>query len=117
MVLSIKSNGKTSLQTLIAKVIKNLYHYSCVIATVKHYKKKQIDKKVSELNFDANNSKKYIVNAFQDSAIYASKAKSYLPRLYYLVAYKSYLKEENVKESLLAVQHLKKLMRSFYQKY
>ena len=58
-------------------------------------RKEQVDKKVTKLEFQASNSKKYKVKAIWDSAVDASKAKSYLPGLYYLVAWKKYLKEEN----------------------
>ena len=48
-------------------------------------KKKQIDKRVTELK--AGNSKEYKVEAISDSAVYASKSESgQLPCLYYLVA-------------------------------
>ena len=49
-------------------------------------RKRQIDKKVTELEFEASDSKKYKVEAIQDNAIYANKAESYLSGLYYLVA-------------------------------
>ena len=48
---------------------------------------KKLDLKTS------NNSKKYNIKAIQDNAIYVSKAEGHLPSLYYLVAWKSYLKE------------------------
>ena len=44
-----------------------------------------MDKKVRELEFEASNSKKYKMKAIWESAIYANKAESYLPYLYYLV--------------------------------
>ena len=53
-------------------------------------KKKQIDKKVTELEFETGNGKKYKIEVIQDSAIYANKAEGYLPGLYYLVAWKEY---------------------------
>ena len=44
-----------------------------------------MDKKVTKLEFKANNSKEYKVEAIRDSTVYANKVKSYLPGLYYLV--------------------------------
>ena len=40
---------------------------------------------------------------------------SHLPGLYYLVAWKSYPKEENTWEPVLVVQHLKKLISLFHK--
>ena len=45
-------------------------------------RKEQVDKKVTELEFEADNSKKYEVEAIRDSAVYANKPKGYLPGLY-----------------------------------
>ena len=45
--------------------------------------------------FEPGNNKKYEMEAIQNSTIYAKKADKYLPRLYYLVAWKSYPEEEN----------------------
>ena len=47
-------------------------------------KKKWMDENMIE--FEAGNSKEYKVEATTDSAVYANKAKSHLPGLYYLVA-------------------------------
>ena len=49
-------------------------------------RKKRVDKTVTKLEFEANDSKKYKVEAIWDSAVYANKAKVYLVGLYYLVA-------------------------------
>ena len=54
-----------------------------------------MDKKVTELDFEAGNSKEYKVETIWDSAVYARKSKGYLSGFYYLVAWKSYPKEEN----------------------
>ena len=48
-------------------------------------KKGQVDKKVTELEFEARNSKEYEIEGIWDSAVYISKAKGYLPGLYYLI--------------------------------
>ena len=51
-------------------------------------KKRRVDKGVRLMEFDAgeNESRKYEVEAIQDSVVYAKKLKlDYLPSLYYLV--------------------------------
>ena len=80
-------------------------------------RKERVDKKVTELDFKADNSKKYEVEIIWDSAVYANKVKSYLPGQYYLVAWKIYPEEENTWEPSSAVQHLKKLVNFFYKKH
>ena len=57
--------------------------------------KGRIDKKVTELKFEAGNSREYKVEAIWDSAVYSKEVKNHLPDLYYLVAWKKYLEEEN----------------------
>ena len=67
-------------------------------------KKERMDKHVMELELEAGDSGKYEVQAIWDSAVYASKSQSGQPLgLYYLVAWKGYLKEENIWEPLSAV--------------
>ena len=58
-------------------------------------KKEQVDKKITELEFEAGNREEYKVEAIHNSAVYAKEAEGHLPGLYYLVAWKSYPKEEN----------------------
>ena len=65
-------------------------------------RKERMDKKVTKLEFETGNSKKYEVEAIWNSAVYANKAKGHLPGLYYLVAWKKYSEEENTWESLSA---------------
>ena len=48
-------------------------------------RKEWMDKKVTELEFKAGNSKEYKVEAIWDSAVYVNKAESHLPGLYYLI--------------------------------
>ena len=55
----------------------------------KSSKKEQVNEKVIELKFEAGNSKKYKVEAIQDSTIYTNKAKSHLLGFYYLIAQKN----------------------------
>ena len=77
-----------------------------------------MDKRVTELELETNNSKEHEVELIWDSAVYASKSESgQLPGLYNLVAWKGYLEEENIWELLLAVQHLKKLISCFYKEH
>ena len=58
------------------------------------------------------------MEAIWDSAVYANKLElGHLPGLYYLVAWKGYLKEKNTWEPLLAIQHLKKLISFFHKDY
>ena len=81
-------------------------------------KKERVDKRVTELELEAGNNEEYEVEAILDSAIYASKSESgQLLGLHYLVAWKSYPKEENTWEILSAVQHLKKLISCFYKEH
>ena len=78
-------------------------------------KKKQIDKNATKLEFNVGNSEEYKVEAIRDSAIYVKESEDYLLGLYYLIAWKSYLKKENTWELFLAVQHLSKLIRLFHK--
>ena len=66
-------------------------------------------------NGNSNNSKEYKVEAISDSAVYTKESKDHLPRLYYLVFWKGYLDEENAWKLASAVQHLRKLISSFYK--
>ena len=51
-----------------------------------------------------------------DSTVYIIKSEvGYLSYLYYLVSCKSYLKDENTEEPILAVQHLRKLVSTSYK--
>ena len=61
-------------------------------------RKGQIDKNnITKLDIDNNENEEYEVEAIQDSAVYAKESKSgyHLPKLYYLVSLKEYLKEKN----------------------
>ena len=74
--------------------IYNVFHVSLLEQDTT--RKERIDKQMTELEFEAGNSKEYKVKAIQDSAVYASKLESgQLLCLYYLVAWKSYSEEEN----------------------
>ena len=70
------------------------------------------------MELEVNDSKKYKIEAIQDNVVYASKLQSgQLPDLYYLVAWKRYLKEESTWKPLSAIQYLKKLISCFHKEY
>lgn len=48
-----------------------------------------------ELHINNNDTEKYKVEAVWDNIVYTKELEGYLPRLYYLVSEKKYLKEEN----------------------
>ena len=68
-----------------------------------------------QLEFEAGIKKEYKVKGIEDSAIYAKKAVRQLPRLYYLVSWKSYPEKENTWEPALAIQHLWKLVTVYHK--
>ena len=79
-------------------------------------RKGQVDENATELDAGEDDSGEYEVEAIWNSAIYAKKSElGHLPGLYYLVSWKDYPKEENTWEPASAVQHLKKLIRSFHK--
>ena len=78
-------------------------------------KKERVDKKVTKLEFEAGKKKDYEMKTIRDSVVYVNKPGGYLPGLCNLVIWKKYLKEENTWKPLYAVQHLKKLINSFYK--
>ena len=83
-------------------------------------KKRRVDKEVRQMEFDIgdNNCRKYEVEVIWDSAVYAKESESnHLPGLYYLVACKEYLKEENIWKPVSAIQHPKKLINLFHKDY
>ena len=94
----------------------NVFHMSLLEQDTT--RKERVDTRVKELELGAGNSKEYKVEAIWDSAIYASKSESgQLPGLYYLVAGKGYSEEENTWKPSSTVQHLKKLINSFYKNH
>ena len=61
-------------------------------------RKEQMDQKFTKLEFEAGVSEEYKMKTIYDNTIYLNKAKSHLPSLYYLVAWKRYPEEENIWE-------------------
>lgn len=49
-------------------------------------KKKWVEEKLIEFDFDIGNSKEYKIQAMQDSVVYVSKAERHLLGFYYRVA-------------------------------
>ena len=64
-----------------------------------------------------DNDKEYKVEAIWNHAIYAKESKGYSPSLYYLVSWEGYPEEENTWEPASIVQHLWKLISTFYKDY
>lgn len=72
---------------------------------------------VTQLEFEAGNNEEYKVERIQDSAVHLKESKpDYLSRQYYLVSWKSYLKEVNTWKPASAIQHVWKLLNKFHQK-
>lgn len=65
-------------------------------------RKEQIDNNITELDI-SNKGKKYKLEAIQENAVYARKLAGYLSKLYFLVSFKSCLKEKNNCEPALIV--------------
>ena len=64
---------------------------------------------------EPGDDKEYEVEAIRDSAVYAKEADEHLPGLYYLVAWKGYLEEENTWEPSSTVMHLRKMVSTFHK--
>ena len=63
-----------------------------------------------------DDSGEYEVEAIWDRTVYARESETgHLPGLYYLVLWKGYPEEENTWEPASVVQHLRKLISSFYK--
>ena len=81
-------------------------------------RKRRIDEKVRQIEFDIGDNKEYEVKAIWDNTVYAKESElGRLPGLYYRVSWKRYQEEENTWELALAVQHLKKFISSFYKNH
>ena len=60
-------------------------------------------------------SGEYKMETIQDSAVYAKEADGHLPRLYYLVTWKGYPKEENTWKPSSSVMQLRKMINTFHK--
>lgn len=67
------------------------------------------------MELEVSDIKEYEVETIWDNAVYAMESDSHLPRFYYLMFQKSYLKEKNIQKLSSAIQHLQKLINSFYK--
>ena len=76
-------------------------------------RKEKVDK-IRKLE-TGDNGKEYKIEAIWNNAIYTKELESYLPGLYYLIAWKGYLEEENTWKPILIVQYLRKLISLFYK--
>ena len=65
--------------------------------------------------FEPGDDKEYEVGAIRDSAVYTKKADRHLLGLYYLVAWKSYPKEENTWKPSSTIMHLRKMVNTFHK--
>ena len=83
-------------------------------------RKRRVDKKIAEqLEFEAGgDNEEYKVESICDSTVYARESEaSHLPGLYYLVSWKGYPEDESTWEPASAVQHLRKLVSTFYKNH
>lgn len=61
-------------------------------------RKEQVDKNTTRLEFDQGNKKKYNIEEIHDSVIYVKELEDHLPKLYYLILWKKFYKEQNTGE-------------------
>ena len=98
--------------------IHDVFHVSLLEQNIT--KKGWVDKKtVEQLEFEAGGiNKEYKVEGICESAIYASELEGgNLPSLYYLAFWKNYPKDESTWEPASAMQHLQKLVSTFYKNH
>ena len=78
-------------------------------------KEGRVDENVTEFE-TGSVYEEYNVEGIWDSAVYAKESVTgHLPGRYYLVSWKGYSKKKNTWEPILAVQHLRKLINTFYK--
>lgn len=76
-----------------------------------------MNKALSQMKFESSYSKEYKFKIIQNSAIYTKKLEDNPLKLYYLVLWKNYSKEENTWEPALAIQHFQKLRSIFHKEH
>ena len=81
-------------------------------------RKGRVEKKTLQLELDNDNEgEEYKVEAICNNAVYVKALESgQVPGLYYLIFWKSSLKEENTLELALTIQHLRRLVSIFQKK-
>ena len=67
--------------------------------------------------FESGDNEKYELEAIQDSAVYVKKTGGHLLGLYYLVAWRRYLEEENMWEPSSTVIYLWKMVSIFHKSH
>ena len=65
--------------------------------------------------FEIDNDNEYKIEANQDSVVYTKKTGGHLLGLYYLVTWKSYLKEKNTWEPFSIVMQLRMIVSTFHK--
>ena len=82
--------------------IHNFFHVSLLEQNTT--KNGQVNNTQLDFDFEAGNNKEYEVDGIRDSAVYTKKSiTGQLAKLYYLVSWKGYPKEENTWEPALAI--------------
>ena len=78
--------------------------------------KKEWVNKTTQAEFETGDDEEYKVEGIWNSVVYAMESEAgHLPRLYYLVYWKSYPEEESTWEPTSAMHHLQKLLSKFHR--
>ncbi len=83
-------------------------------------RKRQVGETISLLEVEGNgdgDGEEYEIEAIRDSEVYTRESESHLPGFYYLISWKGYPKEKNTWEPSLAIQHLRRLVRTFHKEH
>lgn len=72
---------------------------------------------MSRLKFDndGNNKKDKIEVICNNVVFFIEFRRGHLPKLYYLVSWKGYFKEKNIKKPISTIQHLQKLVTTLHK--
>lgn len=83
-ILHLNKKSTYKLELLKRWKIHNIFHMSLLKQDIT--KKRQVDEKVRQINFEVGNNKEYKIEAIWNSMVYARESDlGYLPRIYYLV--------------------------------